>query len=197
MSTLGDAEFNFGNWAKAVRNGNTFMTTGPLLLFAADGHAPGEEIKFSSGGGKLEVEAHATCFFPIHRLELVFNGRVVASREEAAGATRTDLEGCTCKCPDPAWIAARCSSRYQLRRHWTGSAKIGAHFSRLYCGSRGRSCFRLPRPLIFSISLMELERGWRISPPGRMPGDSSKILRLFGDARAELHQRMHDHGIAH
>ena len=31
---LGDAEFNFGNWAKAVRSGNTFMTTGPLLLFS-------------------------------------------------------------------------------------------------------------------------------------------------------------------
>jgi hypothetical protein len=80
---LGDTEFNFGNWAKAVRAGNTFMTTGPLLMFAVDGHAPGEEIKFHSGGGKLEVEAGATCFFPIHRLEVVFNGRVVASPRPA------------------------------------------------------------------------------------------------------------------
>src|SRR5208283_3031121 len=76
---LGDTEFSFENWAKAVRSGNTFMTTGPLLLFTADGHVPGEEIRFRSGGGTLEVEARATCFFPIHRLEVVVNGRVVAS----------------------------------------------------------------------------------------------------------------------
>ena len=108
---LGDAEFNFGNWAKAVRRGNTFMTTGPLLLFSVDGHAPGEEIKFRSGGGKVEVEARATCFFPIHRLEVVFNGRVVASREQPEGTRELILKD-EVQVPGPGWIAARCSSRY-------------------------------------------------------------------------------------
>ena len=34
---IGEEEFNFANWAKAVRSGNTFVTSGPLLVFQADG----------------------------------------------------------------------------------------------------------------------------------------------------------------
>jgi hypothetical protein len=36
---LGDSEFSFANWAKAVKSGNTFMSSGPLLLFEVDGRA--------------------------------------------------------------------------------------------------------------------------------------------------------------
>jgi hypothetical protein len=71
---LGGAEFSFRSWARAVRSGNTFMTNGPLLLFTVDGHVPGEEINFGAGGGSVEVHAKATCFFPVHRLEVVLNG---------------------------------------------------------------------------------------------------------------------------
>ena len=38
------------------------------------------------GGGTIEITADAQCFVPIHRLEVIFNGRVVASRDEPAGA---------------------------------------------------------------------------------------------------------------
>jgi len=40
---FGQREFNFANWAKAVRQGNTFMTTGPLSLFQVDGHTQNPE----------------------------------------------------------------------------------------------------------------------------------------------------------
>jgi hypothetical protein len=192
---LGDAEFNFGNWAKAVRNGNTFMTTGPLLLFAADGHAPGGEIKFSSGGGKLEVEAHATCFFPIHRLEVVFNGRVVASREEAGGARELSLKD-EVQVPGPGWIAARCSSRYRSAGTGQVPGKL-AHTSPVYIVVPGQELFSPPAAAYF-LNLIDGARTWVENLATRPDaGRFEKILRLFGDARAELHRRLHQQGIEH
>jgi hypothetical protein len=81
---LGQSEFTFANFAKAVRSGNTFMTTGPLLIFQVDGQVPGAEIKLGTGGGTVEVQVEAKSFVPFHRLEVVLNGKVVASREEQA-----------------------------------------------------------------------------------------------------------------
>jgi hypothetical protein len=80
-ANLGQEEFNFANWAKSVRQGNTFVTSGPLLFFQAEGHPPGAEIKLGTGGGTVEVQAEAKSFVPFHRLEIISNGRVVASRE--------------------------------------------------------------------------------------------------------------------
>src|SRR5258708_14755831 len=47
---IGQDEFSFPNWAKAVRQGNTFMTTGPLLLFHADGKSPVAELSLGAWG---------------------------------------------------------------------------------------------------------------------------------------------------
>lgn len=52
---LGQSEVSFANWAEAVRRGNTFSTTGPLLLFSVDGRMPGDEIRLKAGGGTLEI----------------------------------------------------------------------------------------------------------------------------------------------
>jgi hypothetical protein len=65
---IGNEEFTFANWAKAVRKGNTFVTSGPLLQFQADGRTPGQEITFNAGGGTIEVQATAKSFMPFHQL---------------------------------------------------------------------------------------------------------------------------------
>src|SRR5947209_19210356 len=82
---LGQEQLTFDTWAQAIRKGNTFMTTGPLLVFHADGHTPGEEIIVGSSGGTVEVEVKAKSFAPFHNLEIVLNGGVVAAREERSG----------------------------------------------------------------------------------------------------------------
>src|SRR5437870_12981529 len=82
---LGQNEFSFANWAQAVRKGNTFMTSGPLLTLRADGRVPGDVITLRAGG-TVEVETSAQCFVPLHRIEIVMNGKIAASHEEANGA---------------------------------------------------------------------------------------------------------------
>ena len=57
MLTLGSDQLNFANWAKTVRRGNTFVTSGPLLFFRADRHVPSEEITLGASGRTVEVQA--------------------------------------------------------------------------------------------------------------------------------------------
>ena len=69
------------------------MTSGPLLLFQVDAHAPGKEIMLGSGGCTVDVRADLQCFVPCHRLEVIFNGSVVPSREEPVGSHSMSLSG--------------------------------------------------------------------------------------------------------
>src|SRR5262249_406209 len=39
------AEFTYKNWIEAVRNGRTFVTSGPILLLDIDGHGPGARLQ--------------------------------------------------------------------------------------------------------------------------------------------------------
>lgn len=192
---LGEEEFNFQNWAKAVRKGNTFMTTGPLLLFQANGRVPGQDIKFGVGGGTLDVEARATCFFPIHRMEVVFNGRVIASREQPEGAREMVLKE-RVKLPGPGWIAARCSSRYSSAGTGQVPQKV-AHTSPVYIVVPGQDIFSPPAAAYF-LTLIDAAQTWVENLATRPDAERfQKILRLFGDARAQLHRRLHQHGIDH
>ena len=191
---LGDEEFNFQNWAKAVRKGNTFMTTGPLLDFQADGHAPGDEIVLGAGGGTIEVQVEAKSFVPFHRLEVVLNGRVVASEEETSGTQEMTLKD-KVETSGPGWLAARCVSLLGPTSVW--SLGIQAHTSPVY--------LRVPRQELFSapaaaylLTLLDGAETWVENLATRPDPESfARARKTLTDARARLHQRMHEHGIKH
>jgi hypothetical protein len=189
---LGQEEFNFENWAKAVRKGNTFVTSGPLLTFTADGRVPGEEISLGSQGGTVEVHAEATCFVPIHSLDVILNGQVVASREEPSGTRAISLHE-KVKVPGSGWLAARCASRLDR----IISFQIAAHTSPVYVQVPGEELFSAPA-VAYMLSLITGAEAWLenlATRPG--PRDFDRVRKVFVDARAELHRRLHKHGIAH
>ncbi|MBM3501743.1 MAG: hypothetical protein FJX74_24070, partial [Armatimonadetes bacterium] len=68
---LGDEEFDFAGWARAVRAGHTFTTSGPLIGLSVEGRAPGDEIRLPGGGGTVEVEAWVDSLQPVHKLQVV------------------------------------------------------------------------------------------------------------------------------
>jgi len=191
---LGPQEFTFDNWAKAVRSGNTFMTSGPLLFFHADGHVPGEEITLGAGGGTVEVRAEATCFVPIHRLEIVQNGRVVAQREERDGLREITLNE-KIQVDGPGWLAARCGSRLGPTTSW--NFKVMAHTSPVYVRVPGREVFSAPAAA-YLLTLMEGSQMWVDNLATRPePERFEKARKVFLEARERLHRRMHEHGIKH
>jgi len=191
---LGQDEFTFANFAKAVRGGNTFMTTGPLLLFQVDGRTPGAEIKLGTSGGTVEVQVDAKSFVPFHRLEVVLNGKIVASREEQAGSLEMTLKE---KVPlsGSGWLAARCASKLGPITSW--ALGIQAHTSPVYVTVPGQELFSAPAANYF-LTLIDGAEAWArnlATRPG--PEQMARALQVFTDAREHLHRRLHEHGIKH
>ena len=132
-----DEEFNYDNWCKNVARGRTFLSGGPILHFSVDGHRVGDVAQMS-GPGTVEVEAWAESILPIHRLEVVQEGRVVASTEDRNGTRRLELKE-KIRVDRHTWLAARCGGpNYfdSLRHHDAWSRGIFAHSSPTYvaCG---------------------------------------------------------------
>jgi hypothetical protein len=188
---LGQDEFNFPNWAKAVRRGNTFMSSGPLLFFQVDGRPPGDEIKIGPGGGKVEARAEVRSTIPIHRLEIVMNGKIVASREDKAGVREMALHE-SISVAGPGWLAARCASRIV-----SAGARVAAHTSPVYLAAPGQDLFSAP-VAGYMLTLIDGAETWVKTLATRPDAQRfARTLKVFTDARERLHRRMHEHGIPH
>jgi hypothetical protein len=116
-------EFTYDNWIAGLRAGRTFVSNGPLLEFRANGKEPGASIETS---GMLKVSAAAVSRLPFERLQIVYNGEVIAERtarnhrdvqlEEEIVVTRG------------GWLAARVSGGGQTH----GGNTVFAHTSPVY-----------------------------------------------------------------
>lgn len=190
---LGSEEFNFQNWARAVRQGRTFMTTGPLLFLKVEGRAPGDEITLSAGGGTVDVELEARSFVPFHRVEVILNGRVVASREETVGTRELTLRE-KVRVPGAAWMAARCASKFGPT---AAGLSIQAHTSPVYFVVPGEELFSVPAAT-YMLSLIEGAETWVETLATRPDAERlARVRKTLADARELLHQRLHAHEIAH
>jgi hypothetical protein len=71
-------------WLDALRKGNTYFTTGPLLQFRINGKLPGEVIRLPKEGGTVTLEGNVWSFAPLSKVVIHSNGRVL--KEIPAGA---------------------------------------------------------------------------------------------------------------
>jgi len=125
-----DEPFTYDKWAEAVRAGRTISTNGPLMDLMVEGRGIGDSIRMPANGGTLEVQATAKCAWPLGRLEVVHNGKVVASQEAEQGARDLTIKA-KIRVSGSGWIAARCKG---LEGHPAGLT--AAHTSPVYvkCG---------------------------------------------------------------
>jgi hypothetical protein len=101
-----DEEFNYDAWCRSVVAGRTMLSGGPIVHLKVDGMGVGDTLRMS-GPGTVEVEAWAESIFPINTLQIVQEGRVVASSESANGTRRLSLKG-KIRVDGHSWLAARC-----------------------------------------------------------------------------------------
>ena len=132
-----DEEFGYESWCKSVAAGRTFLSGGPIIHLSVEGKRIGDTIELS-GPGTVEVEAWAESVLPIHTLEVVQEGRVVASTEDRSGTRRLELKA-KVRVDGHSWLAARCGGLdyYPVVPHYdVWSRGIFAHTSPIYvaCG---------------------------------------------------------------
>jgi hypothetical protein len=189
---LGDQPFSIGNWTRAVKSGNTFGTTGALLFFRAEGKVPGQEIALPAGEATLEVEAEAQSFVPLHHIEILMNGRVVARADDRAGARTLRLRE-KVRVTGPSWLAARCSSAQETRGRTGWPYLVAAHTSPIYCAARGQTQFS-PEAAAYFLTLIEGGLVWLDTLATRPdPERLARIRQVFLDARGKLQERLRAH----
>ncbi len=102
-----EEELSLDAWLRAVRAGRTFATSGPILTFNVDGLGPGAAIA-RPVGSRVTVQATARSIFPIHSLQIIQGGDVVAEHEVTGGTHRLQIDE-EIEVSAHGWLAARCA----------------------------------------------------------------------------------------
>jgi hypothetical protein len=190
-SQIGQAEFSFSEWAKAVRKGNTFGSSARCSSSRSKATRRARRSPCQPGG-TLEVGAQARSFVSFHDLEIVLNGRVVASRRASSGARELALKE-SIKVEGPGWLAARYSSELGPMTDW--EFHVQAHTSPVYLKAPGQELFSAPTAA-YMLTLIEGARTWTENLATRPDGERlAQALSVLERARDELHRRMHAHSV--
>lgn len=193
-ANLGEEEFTFTNWGKAVRAGRTFTTSGPLVGLQVEGATLGDEIRLPHGGGGLEVHAWARSVYPFDVLQVVVNGEVVAEERQEGGVLEAQLKA-KVRVDRSSWLAARCLGSLKVWHCWP--ALITAHTSPVYVQVGDGRQFR-PSDATYMMTFLEGGLAWLETLA--IPADQKRhaaIKGVFESAHQELHRRLHLHGHAH
>jgi TolB protein len=101
-----DEPFSYQRWVDGLQRGRTFVTNGPMLELTAGEKQIGETISLS-GPGEVRVHSRITSQFPLVRAEVVFNGKVVATRDRDPTNPATIEFDESISVPHSGWIAVR------------------------------------------------------------------------------------------
>ena len=195
-------EFTYDNWCKYLAQGRTFLSGGPIIHFTVDGHEIGDTVSLS-GAGTVEVEARAESIFPIHTLEIVRDGRVVASSESRDGDRRLEIKE-KIKIDGHTWLAARCGGPDyfdSLRHHDVWTRGIFAHTSPIYvaCGGEWEMFDGQEAQYMLTMingGLEYVDQVAPLHPHGTVThhhGEDDHVAYLkrpFREARDAIHRRM-------
>ena len=200
-----DEEFNYDNWCRSVTLGRTFHSGGPIIQFTVDGQRVGDTLQMS-GPGTVEVEAWAESIFPIHTLQVVQQGRVVASTEEDGGTRRLTLKA-KVKVDGHTWLAARCGGpNYSSIPHLDGWQRgIFAHTSPIYVACGGEWWLFDKEAAQYMLTLIDGDLIYIRETAARHRGGVTHhhgeadhlgyLQRPFIEAREAIYKRMEELGI--
>jgi hypothetical protein len=152
-------------WAEGVRKGNVVVTNGPLVEIGADKQ-------------HSMVNASTAFFRPIEKLEIVRNGKTIASisgdGKRTALTLTVRLEG-----NDSCWIAARAWAQ-----RLPGEPEIQGHTNPLYFLKEGK-------PVLVRTAREALAKRWRAEvewykTAGLVFGAANRQSQFFSDAERAL-----------
>jgi hypothetical protein len=178
----------YTRWIEAIRMGRTFASNGPLLLLTVNGQDPGAMLQVG-GDQPLQVRAAVTCLTPVEYLELVANGRVVASQTPTGSPCSATIEK-EIRLPQGGWLAARSWGKTWVQGPWLGQ-RIYAHTSPIDVRVDGK------RALVDSAAVQTLREylvnalSW-VDHRGRFENDGQRLRlrKVFEDALRVLDARV-------
>ena len=100
---------DFDAWKQAVRRGEVFVTSGPVIQLDVDGAGPGGVVRLSPKGGQITITAELASPRPLEALEVVSMGQplsVEIRRTHENGVHRLKLKQ-ELAISESCWLAAR------------------------------------------------------------------------------------------
>ncbi|MEW4528681.1 CehA/McbA family metallohydrolase [Maioricimonas sp. JC845] len=103
--------FDYDRWLAGLKEGRSFVTTGPMLFATVGGRDPGTTFEFDDAGNPLELRMEVISQQPITFCELVRNGipvrtyRVQNKRQEDGGYRSEETD--TFSVHESGWFAVR------------------------------------------------------------------------------------------
>lgn len=203
-------EFTYDNWCKYMAAGRTFHSGGPMIKLSVDGHQVGDTINLPGNGGTVEVRAEAESILPIHSLEVVQEGRVVASTEDSQGTRKLALSA-KVKVEGHTWLAARCGGPGYSASvpHLDGWGRgVMAHTSPIYiaCGEEwwmfNEDTAKYMLTLVdgcveYIRHTSRRDREEEVVHHHDEDDHQTYLEKPFVEAREAIHKRMHRFGIPH
>ena len=185
---------DYASWIEGIRQGHTFISTGPMIEIAVDGHGPGEEIFFEPAATtrKVRVRATSQSRMPYRTLEIIHNGEVVASATPKGDHYSAELD-VEIELDRSGWIAARSYGREMLPYggppgHWF-RMPVFAHTNPVHIEIEGRPADVGDAPELF-LEQIEYHRKY-VMNQGRYPSDAARqhALDQIDDA-VEIYRKL-------
>ena len=118
---------SYAEWMRGQKAGRSFITTGPMLDWSADGREPGETVRLD-GPRTIRVRVRASSQFPMKNLALIVNGvdTPTSAATNKAGELVVEQD---VKLDRAGWLAVRCTS---ANNSSSGGVAFGAHSNPIY-----------------------------------------------------------------
>jgi hypothetical protein len=134
-----DGELSYQKWVDGIKAGRTFISSNAMIDFSVDGQLSGSTISRASST-ELPFRVVVDSRFPVERIEILVNGKVVATQANPDKRNHLEFSG-RVKAEKSSWIAARAFSSHELpyQYHLTGTPSIVfAHASPVYVDIAGK-----------------------------------------------------------
>jgi hypothetical protein len=192
-----EGSFSYDSWLDGIRAGRTFATTGPVLMFSANGRSLGQTIE-AVKGESVSVRAEVRSRLPVDRIEIVQGGEVVAVKENPTGSQDLTFET-NITVDKSSWVAARAySSELLPYQAWDVIGFDGipllAHTSPIYIEVNGKAP-RSREDAAYLIQWVDRAIEWaRTEARYETEGQREEIIALFERAKAVYQEQIEGDG---
>ena len=183
-----DEPMTFERYLHALKQGRSFVSTGPLVDFRVGESAPGDVIDGDGGLGVWSLRLSTP--MPVEKIELIVNGKVVHAEAGPETPGEKRYSG-TVPIPSGGWIAIRVHGGEE---QWPGmNGYPFAHSSPIWIGERGSTdpsaARRSAAELLAALDVAErrLDEGYGSTPIPRLKArfrDARKFLEGLAEGAA-------------
>jgi hypothetical protein len=172
-----DEKFGYDGWLDGMQKGRTFITNGPALFLDVEDKRPGDTLRFRNER-KVNVRVTWRSHYPISRLAIIHNGRVVKRRAFRDGSYEGEWEA-ELAVDSNGWIAVRVNG---VARDSYNQA-VFAHTSPVYLQNGKRNPSQ-KKDAAFFLKSIDQSKEW-VRHTGRYTSDDQRnaVMELFEKGR--------------